>query len=196
MQGEILYLRLFRNLSHAGLLTGVMAILLLLTACGEREVIREEYFPALTLKDIDGVSISTQEFRGKVLVLNVWASWCPPCRREMPSLEELSRKVDGNHIVVAGLSADKDVNLVQEFLGQSRITFRNFIDTDGSIVRTLDTLVYPVTLLISPDGKIVYRVQGERDWSSPAILAVLEEIYQGKRSGFDSRLSGTVTGQP
>lgn len=139
--------------------------------------------------------MSTQIFRGKLLVLNVWATWCPPCRREMPSLERLSKNVDGRHIVVAGMSVDTDTNLAREFLDQNGITFRNFIDIDGKSAPALSISIYPETLVVAPDGKILYRVVGERDWDSPAMRQLLEEIYQGKHREFDAVLTEVLAPQ-
>ncbi|OGT03904.1 MAG: hypothetical protein A2143_03565 [Gallionellales bacterium RBG_16_57_15] len=152
----------------------------MLGACSKPAV--EEFVPELTLTSLDGTRTSLQEFRGKLLVLNVWATWCPPCRREMPSLERLSKSVDGSRIVVAGISVDSDANAVLEFLRQNGVTFRNFRDTPGNIANTLGVQVYPETLLIAPDGKIAHRITGERDWSSPAMLGVLEDAFRGRRS--------------
>ena len=184
--------RFIRDLSHTCLLAGAIALLLTLGACGGQETIKEENLPELVLTDLDNAQVSTQTFRGKLLVLNVWASWCPPCRGEMPGLEQLSKSVDSGQIVVIGMSVDIDANLAREFLGQNKITFRNFIDDSGKNAKTLGVSIYPETLLVTPDGKIAYRVKGERDWGSPAMLHALQEIYQGKRSGFDSILTGSL----
>lgn len=172
-------------------LAGAMLLLVALGACSQPAPV-EEYIPELILTGLDGTQSSTRSFRGKLLVLNVWATWCPPCRREMPSLERLSKTVDGSRIVVAGVSVDTDANLALEFLGQNGITFRNFGDTSANLTNVLGVRVYPETLLVAPDGKIVHRIAGERDWSSPAMLRVLEDAYLGRRSEMDSSLAGAL----
>lgn len=135
-------------------------------------------FPPLTLNYSEGAALSTQSFRGKLLVLNVWATWCPPCRREMPSLERLSRTLDPKRFAVIGLSTDADALLASEFLLQNRITFANFFDQNGKLAKELGLKVYPETFLIGPDGTLVQRVPGLREWDSPEMLAQLEAAYQ------------------
>lgn len=128
--------------------------------------------PSLQLIDRAGVEISSERWQGRVLVLNLWATWCGPCREEMPSLQRLSEQLDGRRFKVVGLSVDDDPLLVEEFLLQYGITF--------SIVRALDrknleqqlgVTGYPDTLIFSPAGKLVERVSGGRDWSGQEWLA-------------------------
>lgn len=171
---------------HAHRLAGAIALLALLGACDKPAaplvVGEDKAFPELVLTDLKGTQVSTQAFRGKLLVLNVWASWCPPCRKEMPSLERLSKAVDDGHIVVVGMSIDGDAKVARDFLSQNGITFRNFIDAEKKIADALGVHAYPETFLIAPDGKLVRKIMGEQDWSSPAMLQVLDDAYKGKRS--------------
>lgn len=181
-----MYSRLVGTANHAGRIVGAVVLLALLAACSKPPVV-EEYAPKLALVGLDGKQTSLQAFQGKLLVLNVWASWCGPCRREMPSLDRLSRTVDSKRIVVIALAADQDVNAVREFLFQQRIELSCFIDTPRNVADSLGVRGYPETLLIAPDGKIVQRIRGERDWSSQVMLRVLEEAYQGRRSEPDDK---------
>lgn len=171
--------RLIHIATHAYRLAGVIALVALLNACGKSTVV--EPLPELTLTGLDGEQTPIHAFSGKLLVLNVWATWCPPCRREMPSLERLSKKADNNHIIVAGIAADESVNAVKEFMAKYNITFRIYTDTPGNVANVLGVRVFPETLLISPDGKIIQRVSGEKEWDSPAMLKALEDAYLGKR---------------
>lgn len=164
------------------------SLLLGLAACGgEQQVVSKVAvgapFPALTLTGLDGGTFSTQSLHGKVLVLNVWASWCPPCRKEMPSLERLSKMLDPNRFAVIGLSQDDDSRVVREFLSQNGITFPNYLDPGLKVIkRTLGIKAYPETFIVSPDGKLIRRVMGEQEWDSPGMIQVLQAAYQGKRS--------------
>jgi thiol-disulfide isomerase/thioredoxin len=158
----------------------MVAVLALLGACGKSKV--EESLPELTLTGLDGTQTSARSFRGKLLVLNVWATWCHPCRKEMPSLQRLSNKADSKRIIVAGIATDQSVNAVKEFMMLYKISFPIFTDTPSNVANNLGVRVFPETLLISPDGKIVQRIAGDRDWDSPAMLKVLEDAYEGKKS--------------
>ena len=179
-------LRINRIAHQTCRLAGAIALLALLGACGKPAaslaVAEDKLFPELVLTGLDGAQASTRAFRGKLLVLNVWASWCPPCRKEMPSLERLSKTADGGRIAVVGMSIDRDVDGAREFLTEKGITFRNFTDPEKKIAGALDVRIYPETFLIAPDGKLVSKITGGRDWNSPAMLQVLEDAYQGRRS--------------
>lgn len=166
----------------------VMALLLVsLSACNKQlpvpsqQLVEGKLFPAAMLNYVLGGQSKKQEFQGKVLILNVWATWCPPCRKEMPSLEHLSQTLDPKHFAVIGLSTDTDALLATEFLVQSGITFSNFFDQNGKMAKQLGLKVYPETFLIAQDGTLVRRVIGLQDWSSPEIMALLEEIYRTKQ---------------
>lgn len=144
-------------------------------------------FPPIQLNFESGEALSIQSFRGKVLILNVWATWCPPCRREMPGLEQLSRELDPKKFAVIGISTDEDAYLAQEFIGQNQITFANFLDQDGRIAKALGLQVYPETFVVAADGVLLERHAGYRDWNSPDMVARLEQAYLGGRGGAKAR---------
>lgn len=135
--------------------------------------------PDLQLQNISALgSIRLHQYRGRTVVLNVWATWCPPCRREMPALQALSHQLRSEGIAVLGLSADQDRFLAQEFLAEQQITFRNFIDRDAVALDALSISALPETLIINRDGDIVIRVIGERDWASSAMIENIRKIHQ------------------
>ena len=106
--------------------------------------------------------------QGRTLVINFWATWCAPCREEMPLLQQLSDRLDPERYAVVGVSVDEDRNLVQEFLLQYGIRFRTFQDGEMSLARDLLGIVsYPQTFIVSPQGIITARIataiRSERD---------------------------------
>lgn len=138
-------------------------------------------FPPLVLKRLDGHEVSIDSYRGKLVVLNIWATWCAPCRRELPSLERLHHLIDPQRFVVAGLSVDNDILQAREYLIDKGITFASYIDQDMKIVTDiLGIRIYPDTLLISPQGVLLRRIAGERTWDDPEIIHALEEAYNGR----------------
>ncbi|NMM05009.1 TlpA disulfide reductase family protein [Polaromonas sp.] len=164
-----------------------MAVLLMSVAGCKRpesvapQLVEGQAFPSFMLNYVLGENANTPAFQGKVLVLNVWATWCPPCRKEMPSLQRLSQTLDPKRFSVIGLSTDRDALLATEFLAQGGVTFSNFFDPNGKMSKQLGLRVYPETFLIAPDGTLVRRVTGLQDWSSPEMLALLEDIYRTER---------------
>ena len=114
----------------------------------------------------------------KHLVVNVWASWCGPCRREMPGLEHLSRALDSARFAVLGMSIDADAMLASEFLASTGVSFANVLDQGGTMARRLGLHIYPETFIIAPDGILLGRMTGLREWDSAAMRAQLETLCQ------------------
>ena len=181
-----LKLPVFRWLWPVCRLSGALVLLTLVCACGEQSsqprLAEGEEFPQITLNKLSGGTVSISAFRGKLLVLNVWSTQCIPCREEMPDLERLSKTLDPQRFVVIGLSVQNDAYQVRKFLEYNGITFENFFDRDEVTLKQLDITVYPVTLLIAPDGILIQRVMGRQEWSSPAVTKVLEDMYHGRSS--------------
>jgi thiol-disulfide isomerase/thioredoxin len=140
-----------------------------------------QVFPMAILSQPLGAIASGPAIQGKFIILNVWATWCLPCRQEMPSLERLSRVLDPKRYAVIGLSTDDDALLALEFLESGGVTFSNFHDQSGKLSKQLGLKVYPETFLIAPDGTLARRLTGSRDWSGAEMLALIEGVEQSKR---------------
>lgn len=134
-------------------------------------------FPRMMLDFVAGGLAGARLPPGRTLVLNLWASWCGPCRREMPSLERLSATLDPARFAVIGVSIDGDSLLAQEFLRQYGISFTNLLDRDGAAARRLGLDTYPDTFIIAPDGTLLRRMTGLHEWDSAAIIALLEGLH-------------------
>lgn len=164
----------------------VWSLFVLLTACdpsaSQSELGEGMAFPQIELHKVAGGTVASNSFRGKLLVLNVWSVWCLPCRKEMPSLERLSKTLDSQRFAVIGLAAETDALQVHKFLAYYGVTFENFLDRDAVILQRLNVKAYPQTFLVAPDGTLVQRVMGEQEWNSSAMIQVLEQAYHGQRS--------------
>lgn len=166
----------------------VVCLLLLSLAASDKAaapaippLIEGQAFPSAMLDFISGGSDAGQAWQGKMLVLNIWATWCPPCRREMPDLENLSKTLDPKRFAVIGLSVDVDALLVAEFLLKNGITFRNFLDQDGKLSLQLAVKAYPETFVIAPDRTLLRRMTGLHAWGSPEMVNMLEGLYQAQQ---------------
>jgi len=123
----------------------------------------------------------------RIVVLNVWAPWCPPCLDEMPSLEALNQKLDPRRFRVVGITLD-DRFLAEEFLRKIGVTYNNWFDPTGDIVRgQLGIQTYPATLLIGPGGILLQRIRGWQQWDEPDSIKNLESLY--RKSMGEGRLS-------
>lgn len=162
----------------------VLVAICALAGCSESKppdrLVTGQAFPALSLRGIDGKQVPLTAFRGKLVVLNVWATWCPPCRKELPSLQRLSRSLDDKRFVIVGLSLDQDNVAVREYLHDRGVTYVNFLDRDLDIAKNvLGMKAYPDTFFIGPDGTLLGRVVGAIDWDNSRMLQALEAAYRG-----------------
>ena len=136
-----------------------------------------ELMPAVSLVRLGGEAESLERYAGKTLVINVWATWCAPCRRELPSLQQLSARLDPQRFSVIGISIDTDGDFVREYLADVGIRFPNYIDAAQTVTKKLlDLPAVPNTIIVGPDGKIHRRIIGERRWDSPAIVEELQRV--------------------
>lgn len=135
--------------------------------------------PDLALLRLDGGLARLKDLHpGKVVVLNVWATWCPPCRAELPSLQRLSDGLDPDRFVVIGLSVDEDTDFVREFLHDIDITFPNYVAADGhAVTARLKIDSFPQTLLADPRGRVEARIAEPRDWAGAEPRAAVQALW-------------------
>lgn len=134
--------------------------------------------PAFALEDMDGRKYSLSDLRGKVIMLNFWATWCPPCRREMPSLERLHQTMKDEDFQVIAINQFEDPDLVFAYTGQLSVfpTFPILFDRDSSVAETYRVKGLPTTFLIDKSGKIRYRAVGGREFDHPDVEAVIRAL--------------------
>jgi len=127
--------------------------------------------PDFVLKDLNGHSFRLADFRGKVVFLNVWATWCPPCRMEMPSMERLHRRLKGKDFVMLTVSEDEDSTAsVRQFVEELGITFPVLADPNGIVPPRYGITGYPETFVIDRDGRVIEHTLGPEDWESERAL--------------------------
>ncbi|TEA79258.1 TlpA family protein disulfide reductase [Allopusillimonas ginsengisoli] len=131
--------------------------------------------PAITFQDEAGKEMSLTAFRGKVVLLNIWATWCPPCREEMPSLDRLNDKRGGENFEVVALSIDRDTALVKPFYEEFGIqALRGYFDPSAQIPNALRAPGVPTTLLIDQEGREIGRAMGPAAWDSAQVEALID----------------------
>ena len=127
--------------------------------------------PAFRLPRLGGQDIDLGAFRGRVVVVNFWATWCPPCVQEMPSLERLHRALGPEGLAVLGVSADEDGGVLEGFIRDKGITFPVLRDPGGRVAATAyHTTGYPETFVIDPSGLLVEIYVGPAEWDTPGAL--------------------------
>jgi thiol-disulfide isomerase/thioredoxin len=131
-----------------------------------------------TLRGLNGPPRKLSEFLGKPLVINVWESWCGPCRAEMASLERLAWRDEGRDLIVIGISTDDYEDRAIAALKSSNATITHFIDRNLLMEKMLGASRLPLTVLVGPDGRILDKVYGAREWDSAASLAHIDKVLR------------------
>ena len=132
--------------------------------------------PALALKALDGGSHRLSDYRGKVVLVNFWATWCGPCRDEMPSIQELKNKLAGKPFVVLAVNLDEPESRIQKFLSQMKLDFTILLDPERKVARAWDARILPASYIIGPDGKIRYSLVGEINWGHEQVVSRISEL--------------------
>lgn len=129
------------------------------------------------MQGLSGASQNLSEFRGKPLIINVWASWCGPCRQEMDSLERLSRSKAGKQFALIGISTDDYPNAANAFLHKAKITFSHFIDSHLRLENMLGADRLPLTILVDAQGRVLGKFYGAKEWDSREALEMIEKAF-------------------
>jgi thiol-disulfide isomerase/thioredoxin len=125
--------------------------------------------PPLELADLQGRKHSLADYRGKVVLVNFWATWCVPCREEMPSIERLRASLANRPFAVLGVNLAEPESRIRKFLDAVPLGFPILLDRDTRTTRAWQAKVLPATYIVGPDGAIRYRHLGELDWSKPEV---------------------------
>jgi len=132
--------------------------------------------PDFSVEDMDGAVHTLSAYRGKVVILNFWATWCPPCREEMPSMERAWQKLRHEDIVMLAVNVGEDEDTVFEFTASYPVEFPLLLDRKSEVIGNWPVRGLPTTFVIDPQGKIVYRAIGGRDWDDPGVLKKIRAL--------------------
>jgi peroxiredoxin len=138
--------------------------------------------PALELPGVDGRVHRLAAYRGKVVLVNFWASWCEPCRDEMPSIERLRRSLSGKPFAVLAVNVGEGAHAASRFAESVALGAALLLDRDGAAARAWGARALPSTFIVGPDGTIRYRHVGAMDWSSPAVREAITALLPGAAS--------------
>jgi thiol-disulfide isomerase/thioredoxin len=132
--------------------------------------------PALELSDPEGAAHRLADYRGKVVLVNFWATWCVPCREEMPSMEALRKTLEGKPFVVLAVNVGEGARAARDFGQKLSLGFPLLLDRDTRTAKAWSARVLPASFVVGPDGKIRYSYFGEIDWSSAEVRARIESL--------------------
>ena len=138
--------------------------------------------PTVALTDLDGHALGVAQLRGKTVLLNFWATWCVPCRAEMPALEALYRAYRHRAFLVLAVNFKESAPDVRRFVQELNVSFPVALDVDGSVSTALKVRGLPVSFLLDPEGKLLWKALGAREWNSPDGHAYLNRVLPPPRS--------------
>jgi len=142
--------------------------------------------PEFSLRELNGNVASLSGYRGKMVLLNFWATWCGPCRDEMPSMEQLSRSFGGQGLTVVAINQRENAALVARFMKTHNLNFSTLLDADGRVAASYRVYGIPVSYVIDSDGRAIGMKSGSMDWASPRV-----DMF---RKLVDETNSGVMTG--
>ncbi|BAO44250.1 TlpA family protein disulfide reductase [Thiolapillus brandeum] len=134
--------------------------------------------PDFSLKDIDGDSYHFSELKGKVVIVNFWATWCPPCRAEMPSMQRAWEQLREEGVMMLAVDVGEDEDAIFEFTASYPVEFPILLDTDSSVSEAWKVQGLPTTFVIDQWGRKVYRAVGGREWDTPELLKKIRELKE------------------
>lgn len=137
--------------------------------------------PGFSLLGEDGETYTLSAQRGKVVVLSFWATWCPPCRFEMPSLNRSWLALKDEGFMFLGVNVGEDADTVFEFTGEYPVTFPLPLDREAKVIKNYSVIGLPTTYVIDANGMVTHRAIGSREWDSPDMLKALRAVRDVKR---------------
>ena len=154
-----------------------VAVIYVVAGTLEQKVIdKGDTAPKFTIKADQGPTISRTDFNGKLLVVNFWATWCPPCISEWPSLNEFARRYKDKGVTVVGISVDKNEKRYREFLAKGKPEFLTARDPEWNIPASYGTFMIPETYIINKEGKVLYKIAQDQNWTDPTFLNYFQSL--------------------
>ena len=129
-----------------------------------------------TLQDIDGETFTLSKTKGHWIFLHFWASWCGPCREEMPMIQRLSENFPNGDFEIVMVNTAEDEDTIFEFLGAINVDLNSLMDADGQVTEVWKPRGLPTTFLINPKGEVKYQAIGGREWDNPAYILFIRQL--------------------
>lgn len=135
--------------------------------------------PDFSLPDLDGRIISLSAFKGKVVIVNIWATWCPPCVSETPSLDKLYKMFKDEGLELLAVSVDENgKKAVEPFLKKKNLSFPVLLDPDSRVAALYRTTGVPESFIVKKDGTLDNKIQGAIDWTSPKVIEYFQKLLK------------------
>jgi len=165
-------------------LLGTALLWVALAACAQRPgegltpVAGKPQAPDFRLTDADGNSHRLADYRGKVVIVNFWATWCPPCRAEMPSMQRAWEQLQSEGITMLAINVGEDEDTIFQFTANYPVEFPLLMDLDSKVTGKWPLRGLPTTFVVDPQGRLVYRAVGGREWDDPELLEPVRALRE------------------
>jgi peroxiredoxin len=142
----------------------------------EKVVVAGDTAPQFSIATDSGRTLTRSDFGGQLLVLNFWATWCPPCIEELPSLDQFQKTFADSGVVVLGVSVDQNPRSYSGFLAKTKVAFQTARDPEGKIAADYGTFKYPETYIINRQGVVVEKIVGAVNWTDEGMIARVKRL--------------------
>jgi thiol-disulfide isomerase/thioredoxin len=129
-----------------------------------------------TVEALKGGNAKLSQSKGKIVLLNFWATWCPPCRAEMPSIEALSKAMRGKAFSIIAVSVSEEKPTVEKFIAEQKYSYPIFLDRSGQLGTAFNASSIPTTYIVDKAGKVIAGMQGSREYDGPEVIALFNEL--------------------
>jgi thiol-disulfide isomerase/thioredoxin len=139
--------------------------------------------PPIELKTLDGQPLALTDLKGKVVLVNFWATWCEPCLEEMPSMQRLRRRLASERFEILAVNFQEGEPRIRGFLRKVALTFPIVRDTDGAVARAWKVHIFPSSFVVGANGDVRYAVVGSIDWAAPQVQQKLRSLLPREPAG-------------
>jgi cytochrome c biogenesis protein CcmG, thiol:disulfide interchange protein DsbE len=160
-------------------MAGIFFLYLFLRPRAARPVEIGEAAPDFRLAGLNGAPVALQDYRRQVVVLNFWATWCPPCVEETPSLERFAQTLRARRVAVIGVSVDQDAGALRKFAADYHLSYPIALDPQQALAARFGTFKFPETYIIDRQGKVAEKIIGAINWEDPRIIRFVESLAPG-----------------
>jgi thiol-disulfide isomerase/thioredoxin len=156
----------------------LMSLILIASVAEARELkpYQGDATPPLLLKDLAGKTHKLDDYRGRVVLVNFWASWCPPCRAEMPSMQRLQEKLAGKPFTILAVDMGEAPDVVNAYIKTVNTDFTVLLDSDGHALKSWKVFAFPTSYVIDGDGKIRYALFGSTEWDATETMQKISDL--------------------
>ncbi len=154
----------------------LLALFVAAAGAGELKTLPTKPAQPLILPTLTGTTVNLEQLRGRVVLVNFWAVWCPPCRKEMPSMARLGEQLKDRPFTILGVNVGESPEEIRAFLKQVPVSFPILLDSEGERLKPWQVFAFPTSYVVDKQGRLRLGLFGSIEWDSPELIARLEPL--------------------